>query len=249
MDDAGRVGVTEAPADFDRDAEHVLHGKRPLANPAGQGLAVVVGHGEVKPAAGSLSDVVDGADVGVIESRRRPRFGEEPLLRAFIRHQVGRQEFERHETAQPRVFGFVDHAHPAAADFADDSIRADLFGAGRRLLRIAKRLRRQPLHRQIEHALRPLVRHQQLFYFLIKRGVALALALHPVRALWRGTVDGSVEYRRDAFPGRLRGHREMQCVPNCRPSTALCKARRELSSSPAGPSEPSRPADRRFPFR
>jgi hypothetical protein len=32
------------------------------------------------------------------------------------------QEFERDETVQPRVFGFVNHSHPTATDFLDNSI-------------------------------------------------------------------------------------------------------------------------------
>jgi hypothetical protein len=32
------------------------------------------------------------------------------------------QEFERNKTMKARVFRFVDHAHPAAADFLDNTV-------------------------------------------------------------------------------------------------------------------------------
>ena len=36
-----------------------------------------------------------------------------------------RQEFERHEAMKPRVFSFIDHTHPATAQFLDDAVMRD----------------------------------------------------------------------------------------------------------------------------
>jgi len=38
-----------------------------------------------------------------------------------------RQELEGNEAMQPRVFGFIDHAHAPAAEFLDDAVVRDGF--------------------------------------------------------------------------------------------------------------------------
>jgi hypothetical protein len=35
---------------------------------------------------------------------------------------IFRKKFERHKAVQPRIFGLVDHTHPAAAEFLDDPV-------------------------------------------------------------------------------------------------------------------------------
>ena len=72
-----------------------------------------------------LRDFVDGADVGMVQSRRRPRFSAEAFqgLRVFS-HRV-RQELQSDHAAEFEVFGLVDHTHPAAAEFLDDAVVRD----------------------------------------------------------------------------------------------------------------------------
>ena len=41
-----------------------------------------------------------------------------------VSRQIKRQELDRHVPIQPRVTGPIDDAHPAAAQLADDLIRA-----------------------------------------------------------------------------------------------------------------------------
>ncbi len=69
-----------------------------------------------------LTDVVDGANVGVIEGGCGSCFtlktGE--CLRIFC-DGVGKK-FERDETAQARVFAFVDDTHAATTEFLDDAV-------------------------------------------------------------------------------------------------------------------------------
>ena len=69
-----------------------------------------------------LADVVDRADVRVVQRRRRPRFAREPAQRLRIPRELFGDELERHGTVQPRVFGFVDDAHAAAAELLDDAV-------------------------------------------------------------------------------------------------------------------------------
>ena len=39
--------------------------------------------------------------------------------------EIFRQEFKRHEAAEPEVFGFIHHPHPAAADLLQDAVVRD----------------------------------------------------------------------------------------------------------------------------
>ncbi len=72
------------------------------------------------------ADVVDRADVRVIERRRDSCFPQEPLD-VLRRHAVALgQELQRDVPAKPRVLGLIDDAHPAGTELADDAIVLDL---------------------------------------------------------------------------------------------------------------------------
>ena len=68
-----------------------------------------------------LRQIVDGADVGVVERRGGPGL----TLKAFqgLRSagQLFRQELQRHPPTEVQVFGFVDDTHTAAAELASGS--------------------------------------------------------------------------------------------------------------------------------
>ena len=74
-----------------------------------------------------FANVVDGADVGMIESRGRLRFPPEPGQRLRVARYVFWQELERDEAVQPRILGLVDDTHPTAANFFQDSVVRDGF--------------------------------------------------------------------------------------------------------------------------
>src|SRR3954452_698168 len=103
-----------------------------------QGLAFVEGHREIELTLDRLADLVEGADVGVIESRSRPRLVQEACLRPGIGCQHWREEFESDRASQERVLGAVDDAHPTGPDQAEEPVSR--CGAGR--------LRRAPESRQ-----------------------------------------------------------------------------------------------------
>src|ERR1700730_11142960 len=72
-----------------------------------------------------LPDLVDGADIGMVESGGRLRL---PLetgqgLRV-LRHIIG-QKLEGNKPVQVYVLGLVDHTHTAAAQFLDDAVVRD----------------------------------------------------------------------------------------------------------------------------
>src|SRR5678810_556036 len=73
-----------------------------------------------------FADLVNRADVRMIERRRRPRFEPEALggLRAAL--QVAWQELQRDVPAKRQILGLIDDAHTARADAAQDPIVGDL---------------------------------------------------------------------------------------------------------------------------
>jgi hypothetical protein len=72
-----------------------------------------------------LADVMNGADVRMIQSGGRPGLALETLQGVGVAGEFVRQEFESDETVQARVFGLVDHAHSAAAQLLDDAVVGD----------------------------------------------------------------------------------------------------------------------------
>ena len=61
------------------------------------------------------ANVVDGANVRVVEGGRGPRFALETLQRLRVPGDLRRQELEGDKAAQARVLRLVDDAHAAAA--------------------------------------------------------------------------------------------------------------------------------------
>ena len=71
------------------------------------------------------SDVVNGADVRMIESRRGTCLALKTLDGLWIRRQFARQELQCHPSTQSRVIGGVDHTHATAAEALDDVVVGD----------------------------------------------------------------------------------------------------------------------------
>ena len=72
-----------------------------------------------------FADLVDRADVGMVQRRRGPSFAAEAGQRLRVSGNVFGQELERDEAAKLGVFGLVDHTHPAAAELFDDAVVRD----------------------------------------------------------------------------------------------------------------------------
>ena len=84
-----------------------------------------------------FADVVDRADVGVVEGRSGARLALEPLQGLMILCQFLGQELERHEAAELGVLGLVDHAHAPATQLLQNAIVRN---------GLANHARNQPLH-------------------------------------------------------------------------------------------------------
>ncbi len=112
-----RRGRRSSRRQFNGNAEQLFGFERPIQDRVLQGRAVKeLQHHE--GAAVFLADVVNGADVGMVERRSRtgPRAGsaQAPAGRANL---IGKK-FEGDEAVKPDVLGLVDDAHAARAYFS-----------------------------------------------------------------------------------------------------------------------------------
>src|SRR5579864_6857049 len=86
-----------------------------------EGLALEQLHGD-KRATFELSNVINRADVRMIQQRCGARLAAESLNCLRILGNIVRKKFEGDITAEAYVPGFVDHTHTAATEFFKDAI-------------------------------------------------------------------------------------------------------------------------------
>ena len=89
----------------------------------GQRLAVEMRHDE-KADVVRFTDVVDRADVRMVERGDGAGLAFEPRARIGIGGDLGRQDFDRDRAVEPRIAGAIDLAHAARAERRDD-LRTD----------------------------------------------------------------------------------------------------------------------------
>ena len=89
-----------------------------------QRLALQQFHGN-EGAAFVFIDVVDGADVRVIQGRGGPRFALEPFEGLMVLGKVFGQELEGYEAAELGVLGLVYDAHAPAAQLLENAVVRD----------------------------------------------------------------------------------------------------------------------------
>src|ERR1035438_2719027 len=89
-----------------------------------QRLALEQLHGD-KRTTFELSNVVNGADIRMVESGCGARFAAESFDRLWVLGNVDRQKFQGDIAAEAGVLGFIDYAHPTAAKFFRDVIVGD----------------------------------------------------------------------------------------------------------------------------
>ena len=70
-------------------------------------------------------NLVDGADVRMVERGGGTRLALKALNRLGIAGKAFRKEFQGHESAQLGVLRLVDHSHAAAAEFFHDPVVRD----------------------------------------------------------------------------------------------------------------------------
>ena len=130
VDDAFGVGRVEAIGNFDGDVEELGNFDGPALDAVLKSLPFEKFHGD-EGAAFEFANIVNGADVGVIEGGSGAGFAMEALDGLGIIGNVVGEEFEGDVAAEAGVLGFVDHAHPAAAEFFLDGVMRDGTADGR----------------------------------------------------------------------------------------------------------------------
>ena len=81
-------------------------------------------HGD-EVASAVLSNLVDGADIRVVQGGGRTRFALKTVKRERIFFRLRRQELERDVAAQVDVLGFIHNTHPSAAELREDTVVRD----------------------------------------------------------------------------------------------------------------------------
>ncbi len=119
--DSGGVRRIERICNLDPEPQHLVNFHRPPADPVLQGHSLEKLHRD-EGVAILFANIVDGADVGMIECGGSLGLPSKSRQRLCISGHFVRQKLERDETVQPRVFGFVDHAHAAAAQFFENPV-------------------------------------------------------------------------------------------------------------------------------
>ncbi len=116
-----------------RDLEQFVERHRLVADAALERLAVEQLHDdELLPVV--IADVVQRADVRVVERGRDARFALEALDCLRIAREVGRQHLDGDLAAEPRVLGAIDDAHAAAVEDFDDAVMRDRLADHGRIL-------------------------------------------------------------------------------------------------------------------
>ena len=72
-----------------------------------------------------LTDIVDGADIRMVQGGSSASLAAEALQRLGIARRSLRQKLQRHSPAKPHVLSLVDDSHPAASKFFEDAVMGD----------------------------------------------------------------------------------------------------------------------------
>ena len=141
MHDALRVRGVERVGDLDADVDNLLDLERAGRDAIVQCLALHPFHDDERLAI-VLADVVDGADVGMVQRGCGARFNAEALNGLSIARQILGDELQRDRTAKAGVVGAVDDAHAAGSKLMEHPIVRDCFAdhtEGRRPDRLPQR--------------------------------------------------------------------------------------------------------------
>ena len=122
MDDAGAMRAVERVADLDGNAR-ARHRRKPgrSAQPIRERLAFEILENQIVELA-VAADVVDRADVGIVQRGNRARFVLEALPRFRIGRERAGEHLDGHGAIEPRVARAVDLAHAARAKRGDDFV-------------------------------------------------------------------------------------------------------------------------------
>jgi hypothetical protein len=124
MNDAPCVRRVESVRDLDAQRKQTLQFQRAVANDVLEGGSFEELHHDVGFAI-LLTDIVDGAYIGMIQGGSGLRFPLEAPQRLGITGNFFGQELEGNEAMQPRIFGLINHSHATATESLDDAVVRD----------------------------------------------------------------------------------------------------------------------------
>ena len=126
MDDAFAVSRVESVCDLDGQRHERFVLERTPCNAMLERHAIEKLHGD-ESLASFVPDVVNGANIGMIQSGRGLSFPLKAGQSLRITGNFCGQEFESDKAMQPRVFRFVHDTHAAATKFLEDEVVRDGF--------------------------------------------------------------------------------------------------------------------------
>ena len=121
VDDPLRVGRIQAICNLNRQVQQLIRLKRLAFDAVFKGLSFQQLHGDEGPAF-EFVDVMNGADVGMIQCAGGARLTLEAFQSLSIRGKALGQKFEGNEAAELGIFGLVNYAHPAATQLFEDTV-------------------------------------------------------------------------------------------------------------------------------
>ena len=124
MHDAGCVRFVQRAGNLRRDLQHLIKRQRTLLQAGVERLAFQILHDEERRAV-LFADVVERADVRMVELGNRPRFTIEALAELAIGRQRHSQNFDRDSAIEAGVPRLVDLAHASRAEEALDFVHAE----------------------------------------------------------------------------------------------------------------------------
>jgi hypothetical protein len=124
VDDAGAVRASQRSGDFNRACEGLIKAQRSTRQPRRQGLALQQLEDQIVETR-LEPNVMNGADVRVVERGNRARFALEALAPGRIDADRRTWHLDGHVPSEAVVAGLEQFAHPAAADGPDDFIGAE----------------------------------------------------------------------------------------------------------------------------
>ena len=128
MNHAATMCAIKSVCDFCSDTKQMLQRKRAFAQARTQRLAFQIFHDQEADSV-LLADIIELADVGVIERRNSAGFALEPLFGVVLVGEMLRKNLDRDRSFKPGVAGAVDFAHAAGTDRRADLVGAE-FGSG-----------------------------------------------------------------------------------------------------------------------
>src|ERR1035441_6134193 len=124
VDDAFGVSRVQCVRNLDGQRENQLGFQRSASNAVPQRLAVEKLHGDERLSV-LLANVVNRANIGVIQCGRGLRFASKASQCLRVASNFIGQELEGYKTMEPGVFRLIDNTHTTAAELFDDAVGRD----------------------------------------------------------------------------------------------------------------------------